>query len=151
MRRRGPGIYALVDGIAHRCIGRTRALGSHVAFCGEACHQVIPRGEHRDDGALRHGLFDRLQVFRARMQKQMDVRVDEPRQQRAVTKVDDFRSGRMRHGRANVDYPLPLDEHLAGTNDPSGLDIEQTSGMQNNGARSSLLRRDKRDQGQQYE
>ncbi len=44
----------LIDRVADRCIGRARTFGPHVAFRGEARHQVIPSREHRHDRALRH-------------------------------------------------------------------------------------------------
>ena len=55
--------------------------------------QVVAGGNGRNDGALRHGLFDGLKVLRTRMEEEMNVRVDQARQQGGIAKIDDFRSG----------------------------------------------------------
>ena len=49
-----------VDRVAHRAVGGTRALGTHVPFGGKTRHQVIFGCQNREDGPLRHGLLDRL-------------------------------------------------------------------------------------------
>ena len=89
------GNAAFVNGIANGGIGRARAFGAHVALRGEAGHQVVARGQRSRDGALRHRFLHGLQIFRAGMQKQMDVGIDQPGKQRAIAQVDDFRAGRM--------------------------------------------------------
>ena len=53
-------------------------------------HQIVLGGAHREDGALRHGFFDGLQILSAGMQKQVHVRVDETGHQRRVAEVDDL-------------------------------------------------------------
>ena len=69
---------------ANRRIGGTGSLRSHVALGREAGHQVIAGGQNRDDGALRHRLFHRLQILRPWVQEQMNVRVDQAGHQGAV-------------------------------------------------------------------
>ena len=90
------GDQALVDGVAYGGIGRTGAFGTHVALGGEAGHQVVLRGENGDDGPLRHGFLNRLQIFGAGVQEQVDVGIDEAGKQRAVAQVDGFGVGGMR-------------------------------------------------------
>ena len=51
----------------------------------------------RDDRALRNRFLHGLQIFRAGMQEQMDMRVDQSRHQRAIAEVDDLRAGGMFH------------------------------------------------------
>ena len=96
-----PGNQPIIDGVANRCVGGARAFGPHVAFGGEAGHQVVPRRQRRQDRALRHGLLHRLQIFRAGMQKQVHVRVDQARQQSAVAQIDHLRTRRTLHRRAH--------------------------------------------------
>ena len=45
MRSRGPGIRPCVDRVADCGVGRARAFGAHIAFGGEASHQVVTGGE----------------------------------------------------------------------------------------------------------
>ena len=85
-----PGDQAVIDGVAHGGIGRACAFGAHVAFGGEAGHQVVARGEGGDDGALRDGFLDGLQIFRAGMKEQMHVGVNQAGHERGVAEIDDF-------------------------------------------------------------
>ncbi len=71
---------AVIDGVAHRGVGRARAFGAHIALRGESGHQIVAGGEQGDDGPLRHRLLDCLQILRARMQEQVHMCVDQPRQ-----------------------------------------------------------------------
>ncbi len=88
-----PGNQTGIDRIANGGVGRARAFGAHVALGGEAGHQVVLGGQRRQDRALRHRFLHRLQIFRAGMQEQMDVRVDQPGHERDVAQVDDLRAG----------------------------------------------------------
>src|SRR5690242_1992180 len=56
------GNGAAIDGVANGSIGGSGAFGAHVAFGGEAGHQIVSRGESSDDRALRDGLLDGLQI-----------------------------------------------------------------------------------------
>ena len=109
------GNQALIDGVAHGGVGGARALGTHVALGGEAGHQVVARGQRGEDGALRHRFLNGLQIFRAGMQEQVHVRVDQAGQQRGVAEIDDLarrRDGRpMRPTAADA---VALDQHFAG-------------------------------------
>ena len=113
MRRRGPGNAAFVDGIADRRVGRTRALGPHIALGGESRHQVVARRQRRRDRALRDGLLHGLQIFRAGMEKKMDMGVDQSGQECAIAQVDDFGAGGMLDRCAHLDDALALDENFA--------------------------------------
>ena len=121
-----PGNLTLVDGVAHGGVGRSRALGAHVALGSEASHQVIARGKRRNDRALRNRFFNRLQIFGARVQEQMHMRVDEAGQQSGVAKIDDLSAGRARNlGPDFFDY-ITLDENLTRCSDVSRSNVEQT-------------------------
>ena len=97
-RKRGPGKEAPVDGFAHGRVRRARALRAQIAFGGKASHQVIVRGHKGRDRALRHGLLNGLQILGARMQEEVDVRIDQAGQERCVAEVDDLRSRRTLYG-----------------------------------------------------
>ena len=84
------GDEAVIDGVANGGVGGARAFGAHVALGREAGHQIVAGGERSDDGALRHGLLDGLQIFGAGMQEQMDVGVDQAGQQRGVAEIDEL-------------------------------------------------------------
>ena len=68
-----------IDRISHSCVGRSGAFRSHVAFGSESSHQVSLGRQRRQDGALRNRLLDRLQIFRAGVQEQVNMRVDQAR------------------------------------------------------------------------
>ncbi len=124
------GDEAAIDGVAHGGVGCARAFGAHVALGGEAGHQVVTRGQRGDDGALRDGFLHGLQILGAGMQEQMDVRVDQAGEQRGVAEIDDLRAGGMVDGGADGGDAVALDQDLAGRDDCSGFDIEQTRGVQ---------------------
>ena len=71
------GIQAAVDGIAYSRVGRTGALGAHVALGGKAGHQVVARRHERQNGALRNGFFHCLHILGAGMQEEMHVGIDQ--------------------------------------------------------------------------
>jgi hypothetical protein len=119
-----------IDRVAHGGVGGARALGSHVALGREAGHEIVPRGEHGQDRAFRHGLLDRLQILGARMQEQMHMRVDESRHQGHVAEVDDFGARGVRHARADRADALAGDENFTGLYEATARDIEQASGTQ---------------------
>ena len=95
MRSRGPGMMPLVDGVANRRVGRARAFRAHVALGGEAGHHVVLGRLLGEDHAPRNRLLHGLQIFRAGMQKQMNVRVDQARHQGRIAEVDDLCARRM--------------------------------------------------------
>jgi hypothetical protein len=74
------------------------------------------------------------------MQKEMNVRIDQSRQQRAISQIDDLCSSRTLHGRANLDDALALDQYLAGLDDASVLHVEQPCRVQYDGMRRLRLR-----------
>ncbi len=109
-----PGDEALIDGVANRRIGRTCAFRSHIAFCGEAGHDIGFSSLLGEKGAPWNGLHYRLQVFGAGVQKEMDMRVDETGEKRGVAEVDHFYTLRMLDGFSNGANALAVDEYLAG-------------------------------------
>ena len=127
------GDKAVIDGVAHSGVGCARALGSHVALGGEAGHQIIARGKSRDDGALRDGFLDGLQILGAGMQEKMHMRIDQARQQRGVAEIDDLRAGGMCHRGTDGADAVALNQNLAGCGDVAGLDVEQARGVENDG------------------
>ena len=129
------GDQAPVDGVAHGGIGRTGAFGAHIALGSEAGHQVILRGQDGDDGSLWHGFLHGLQIFRAGVQEQVNVRVNESRQQRAGAQVDGFGAGWMSNGSPGFHDAAVAHQHLSGRDDAAGFDVDQPGGMQHNGAR----------------
>ncbi len=135
MRRRGPGIRPLIDGVAHGGVGGARAFGAHVALGGEAGHQIGAAASVGEDGALRDGFLHGLQIFRAGMQEQMDMRVDQAGEQRAVAKIDDLRARGMGDGRAHFDDAFAAHQHFAGRDNAAGFDIDQARGVKYDGAR----------------
>ena len=81
-------------------------------------------GEQRKNGALRNGFLNGLQIFRAGMEKEMDVRVNQAGHERDVAEVNYFRAARMRDGCANFGDARSLDKNFAGRDNFAGLDIE---------------------------
>src|SRR5437867_5778188 len=73
-----------VNGIAHRSVSRAGAFRSHIALGREAGHEIVSGRKRRHDCSLWHGFLNSLQVFRAGMQEQMDMRINQSRQQRAI-------------------------------------------------------------------
>ena len=108
------GNESLIDGVAHRCVAEPApsvpisrsavkpAIRSALAACSA---RIVRHGT---------GLLDRLQVFGARMQKQMYVRVDQAGQQRCVAEVDHLRSLRVVDRSAYGFDPFAFNEDLAG-------------------------------------
>ena len=120
----------LINRIAHRGVGRACAFGPHVPLRRKARHQVGPRGENGGDRALRRRLLDRLQVFGAWMQEQMHVSINQSWQERRVTEVDDLRSRRTPDRRTDLGDPIPFDQHFAGCDNGSALNVQQPRGVQ---------------------
>ena len=77
------GNQPVIDGVANSGVGGAGAFGAHVALGGESGHADRRARPAWPDGALRHGFFHGLQIFRAGMEEQVDVRVDQARQQSA--------------------------------------------------------------------
>ena len=128
-----PGNQPMVDRVADGGVGRTRAFGAHVAFGGEAGHQIVARGEHREDGALRNGFLHGLQIFRARMQEEMDVRIDQSGHQGGVAEVDGLGPRRTVHELFPPRRSGRLGPTLPQARDLPAFDIEQTRGVQDDG------------------
>ena len=124
------GNPAAVDRIAHRGVGRTCPFRAHVAFCGKTGQQVVACRQGRAYRAFRHGLVECLRIFRARMQEQMYVRVDQPWQQGAVAQVDDSCVGRMLDLCADRGDAFATHQHFARREHPAGIDIEQARRVQ---------------------
>ena len=86
------GNQAVIDGVADGRVGGTGALGAHVTLGGEAGHQISLCRQRRQDGALRHRLLHGLQVFRAGVEEEMDVGVDQSGHESHIAEVDDLGS-----------------------------------------------------------
>ena len=54
------GDQTLIDRVAYGGVGGACAFGAHVALGGEACKQVVARGERGENRALRNGFLDGL-------------------------------------------------------------------------------------------
>ncbi len=132
---------AAVDGIAHGDVGAPGALGAHVALGGEAGHHIGLGGGCSQQGALRHGLFDRLQAFVAGVKEEMGVRVDEARHQRRIAEVDHDRASGPRDVRAGLANALAFDQDFARRKNLAGSDIEDASRVENGDVGLRLLRR----------
>ena len=111
------GNQTLIDGVAHGGIGRSGAFRTHVALGGEAGHQVVAAASTARMVRWGTDSFDGLQVFGAGMEKEVDVRVDQAGQQRAVAQVDGFSARRMRDRGAGFHDAIAADQHLAGSDD----------------------------------
>ena len=130
------GNQACVDGVADGSVGGAGAFGSHIAFGGEASHQIVTGGERRHHGALGHRFLNGLQVFGAGMEKEVYVRVDQAGQQRGVAEVDDFGAGRMLYRRADFYYnPVALNEDFSRLDEAAGFHVKHAGGVQTCGAR----------------
>ncbi len=127
------GDEAVVDGVADGGVGGAGAFGAHVALGGEAGHEVVARGERGDDGALRDGFLDGLQIFGAGVEEEVDVGVDQAGEQGGVAEVDDFGVRRARDFRADFVDAVALDEDFAGSGDAAGFDVEQARGVEDDG------------------
>jgi hypothetical protein len=125
----------LIDGVAHRCIRRSRALCAHVAFGCEARQQIRFRRLFREDHAPRDRLLHGLQVFSAGMQKEMNVRVNQPWQQCRIAEIDEPRALRVLYTLAHRANTIALDQHLTGLAHHSGIHVEQSRRVQNNRCR----------------
>jgi hypothetical protein len=113
-----------VDGVAHRGVRRTRALGSHVALGGEARHQILAGRDLGEDRALGYGLDDGLQVLGSRMEEKMDVDIDEPRHQGGRAQIDHRGAIGMGDRGPNFNNAIAAYQHLPGTDQRAMLHIE---------------------------
>ena len=83
--------------------------------------------------------LDCLQVFRAGMQEEMNVRVDEAGQQGCVAEVDDLCTLRMLDGLADGANALALNQNFAGLEDDASIDLEQAGRVEDDGCGERLL------------
>ena len=120
---------ALVNRVPYSGIGRTRSFGAHVAFRGEAGHQVVARSEGGDNRALWNGFFHGLQIFSARVQKKVHMSIDQSGHESKTAEIDPLRTGRMSDGCTRFRDARSFHQNLAGTDEPSGSNIEQVRGM----------------------
>ncbi|MFZ0644542.1 MAG: hypothetical protein WAM25_15395, partial [Candidatus Acidiferrales bacterium] len=92
----------------------------------ETSHKVSARGKRCGDRALRNRFFNCLEIFGARVQEQMHMRINEAGEQSGVAKIDDLSAGRARNlGPDFFDY-ITLDENLTRCSDVSRSNVEQT-------------------------
>src|ERR1700722_3273000 len=124
-----------IDCVANGSVGGACAFGAHVALGGEAGEKIVACGECGENGALRDGFLDGLQIFRAGMQEKVDVRVDEAGQQSGVAEIDELRFVRVRHMRADFHDEFALNQNFAGRDGATGFDVEQVCSVKDNGTR----------------
>ncbi len=110
----GSGHESVVDGVAHGGVGGTRSFRAHIAFGGKAGHQVVARGEDRENRSLRHRFLHGLQVLSSGMQKEMDVSVDQAGHQRGVAEVDFLCVRGMRYRWTGFHDTVPSNEDFSG-------------------------------------
>ena len=137
-RMRGPGIRPLSMALRTDGVRRTGALGSHVALGGEARHQIVPGRQGRQDGPLRLGFLDGLQILGAGMQEKMHMRVDQARHQGGVAKIDHFGARGMLHAAADGGDALAFDQDFAGADDLAGFHVQQPRGVKDDRMRRAL-------------
>ena len=75
-------------------------------------------------------------IFRAGMQEQVHVSVDQAGEQSCVAEIDDLRPGWMINGRAGGSDAVALDQYFAWRDDVSGLDVQEPRGMEDDRAAS---------------
>ena len=129
------GKQGLIDRVAHRSVGRARAFRAHVALRGEPGHKIVTRSQNCSDRPLRHRLFHCLQVFRAGMQKQMHVSINQSGQQSTVAQIDNFCAWGVGHPGSYFGNPLTLHQHFAGSQDVAAPDLKETRRMQHDSVR----------------
>jgi hypothetical protein len=76
-----------------------------------------------------------LQIFRAGMEEEMDVGVDEAGEQRGVAEVDDLGVLRVVDRCADGSNAIALHEDFARLEQRAGIDLEQARGVQDDGRR----------------
>ena len=121
-----------IDRIANRRVRRTRTLRPHVAFSGKSGHQIVARRKLGKNRPLRDRLLNRLQVLRTRMQKQMHMRIDQPRHQRRIAQVDHLRPRRTRHRSPRLYNLVAFNQHLTRRNNLPRRHIQQPRRMKHN-------------------
>ena len=125
-----PGNKSLVNGVTHRRVGRSGALGAHVSLSRKSRHQIVSRVQHRRNGALRNRFLNGLKVFRAGVQEQMDVHIDKARHQGAVAKVDGRGAIRMPDFDSGFRDSISLNKERAGSQHATSLDIQKAAGVE---------------------
>ena len=131
------GEEAGIDGVADGGVGRAGAFGAHVAFGGEAGEEVLLRRIHGNQGSLRDGFFDGLEVFGADVQEEMDVGVDEAGAKGLVAEIDDLRAGG--DGGVDGEDAVALDEDDGGGDEGAGGDVEHVRGAEGGDRRGGAL------------
>ena len=86
-----------------------------------------------EEGAPRDGLLDGLQVFRAGMEEEMDMGVDEAGEQSRVAEVDDLGVLRVIDGCAYSADAVALNENFAGAEEDAGINLKQACGVEDDG------------------
>jgi hypothetical protein len=129
----GTGDEALIDCVANGGVSGACALSAHVSLGGESGEEVGFGGFSGDEGAPGDGFLDGLQVFRAGMEEEMDVGVDEAREQGNVAEVDDFGVLGMVDGCGDGADAVAFDEDFAGLEDCAGVDLEEAGGVEDDG------------------
>ena len=125
-----PGNKSLVNGVTNRRVCRSGALGAHVSFRRKSRQQVVSCVQNRCYGALWNRFLNRLKIFRARVQEQMDVHIDKAGHQGAVAKVDGHSASRVADFDSGFHDAIPLNKKFAGSQHATCLDIQKAGGME---------------------
>jgi ethanolamine ammonia-lyase large subunit len=126
---------SVVNRVANRGVGRTRAFRTHVALGSEAGQQVglgVQRGHDHPPG---YGLSHGLQIFVSGMEEEMHVGVDQARHQGCIAEIDGLRAPGVGDRGADGNDLVSFNQHLSWGQDAATLDIEQARGMENHGVR----------------
>jgi hypothetical protein len=72
------------------------------------------------------------------MEKEMDVRVDQPRHKRGIAEINYFRAGRMRYRGTGFRDALAAHQNFSRLDDPASFNIQQARGMKDDRTRRRL-------------
>ena len=134
-----PGDHTALHGALHVHVGVHRPLGLQVADRREAVLQRDARVARRENSAVGSGLVQQLLVVRrgrrVALQQQMRVRVDQPRENGHLGKIDDAGALRLRlklSQRADGLDAVPFDENTHGAARGLRTAVDQTTGLYEN-------------------
>jgi hypothetical protein len=129
------GNFAAIDGVADGGVCGASAFSAHIAFGGETGQEIGTGGEGGCNGALRDGFHDRLQIFGAGMEEEVDVRVNQAREESGVAEIYDFCASWPHDFCTDFFYGVALDEDFAGGGDAAGFYVEEAGGVEDDGVR----------------
>ncbi len=125
-----PWNQTLINGVTNCRIGGARAFRAHIAFSGVSGHQVIFCGLLGKNDSCGDRLFHRLQILCARMEKQVNMHIDQPGQKRCIAQVDHLRRRRMFDGLAHRTNALAFNQHFTRLQYCACVDLQQACRVQ---------------------